>query len=94
MNELPIRAGDKVADPELFALARKRFPGHRVTSQMLTDVAILENRPLHIPASPEIVAAGLREIEKDRQIAAARNDISRSYAKMNFDPTADYHRKG
>lgn len=89
MSNLP-RPGDRVTDPELFALARARWPGHAVTSQMLTDAARLENRPLYIAASPENVRAGLDEIARDRRANTARNEIAASYRRLGFDPSADY----
>lgn len=95
MNEAPIfRPSDRVTDPELFQIARARWPGHAITSEMLTDAARLEGRPLYVPATREAVAAGMAEIAKDRRATVARNEIARSYKKMNFDPNADYHAKG
>jgi hypothetical protein len=89
-----LRPGDQVTDPSLFDLARRRWPGHRVTGQMLADVALLEGRPLHVPATPAVVAAGLAEVQRENTSADHRAATQRGYERMGFDPTADYRKKG
>jgi hypothetical protein len=88
------RPSDRVTDPELFAIARRRWPGHRVTSEMLADAARIEGRPLHVKATRENVNAGLAEIAKDRRGAEHKAGVTRSYARMGFNPEADYRTKG
>ncbi|PPQ30580.1 hypothetical protein [Rhodopila globiformis] len=88
-----LRPADTVTDPTLFARARARWPGHRVTAAMLADVARLEGRPLYVPATPEAVAAGLDEVRRENSRAAAAAGVQQDYARMGFDPAADYHTK-
>ena len=94
MNEIPnFRPADRITNPELFRLARQRRPGVPVTSEMLTDIAKLTGEAIYVPATREAVAAGLAEIEKDRRATAARNETSREYQRMGFNPDKNYSTK-
>ncbi len=67
LTEVPnFRPADRITNPALFELARKRFPGHRITSEMLRDAAALTDTPLFVQATRENVEAGLAEISRDR----------------------------
>ena len=94
MNEIPnFRPADRITNPELFRLARQRWPGVPVTSEMLTDIAKLTGEAIYVPATREAVAAGLAEIAKDRRATTARNEITREYQRMGFNPDKNYSTK-
>jgi hypothetical protein len=74
------KPGDTIQDPDLFQRARLRWPGHPVNSQMLADVAILENRPLRVAATRDVVALGMAEVARERQRAEQKAAEARDLA--------------
>ncbi len=84
------RPADQITDPELFALARARWPGVPVTSAMIGDIATLENRPEYVLATSAVVQAGLAEVQSEQRRAQQSAATVREYARMGFDPARDY----
>jgi hypothetical protein len=91
MTDIPnFRPADRITNPELFELARQRWPGAVITSAALEDIAKLTGEMLYVPATRENVAAGMAEVQREQRRAEQQRATARDYASLGFDPAVDY----
>ncbi len=91
MTTIPaIRPAGRVTNPRLFGLARRQCPGAAITIATLMEAARLTGEQLYVPGTGENVAAGIAEVQRERQRVSQSAAVARDYTKLGFDPTVDY----
>ncbi len=84
------RPSEHIANPTLYGVARRRWPGTIVTAASLFDAAVLSSLPHHIPATREAAALLRTEIAVQHSIDVQGSVVRHQYRRMGFDPTKNY----
>ncbi len=90
------RLSGEITNPQLYIEARRRWPGHPVSQEVLADAAKLMGKPFYIPATIENCRELYKEMSSETRARERDEATRRDLAAMerNFGPLETASGKG